>query len=124
MRETRVCWLISILMAGELFLGIGLAIAHHLFYASRSGQIFQSQDQQQWNIRISTGLPFLVKVFLASSPSLAYTRLLWYTLKSPSFEAGGIRPGWTAFAVVRAAEIEEPGASTRMRRRKTSIDSP
>ncbi|GKU09518.1 unnamed protein product [Fusarium langsethiae] len=64
-----------ILMTGSLLSGLALAIGHHLFYDYLNNRIVQSQNQQEWFLRIGTGMAFLI---------------LWRTLKSKSVTINGI----------------------------------
>ena len=75
-------WLLPGLMVGGLLLGLLLALAHHLFYQSLNGHIVGSDEQQQWNVRIGTGLSFVVKTCFTAAAGIAYTQLLWHQLKS------------------------------------------
>ncbi|CEJ81458.1 hypothetical protein VHEMI01580 [[Torrubiella] hemipterigena] len=72
---------VLILMIGSLLGGFMFAIGHHLFYLSLDGRIIHGQDDQEWNIRIGTGLAFLVKLCLATAVGVSYTQLLWSILK-------------------------------------------
>ena len=83
-------WIVPTLMASGLLLGIALTIGHHVFYASLDKQVILDNDQQQWNTRIGTGLAFLVKTLLTASAGLAYTQLLWHTLKSQPMTLQGV----------------------------------
>ncbi|KAE8452706.1 hypothetical protein EG329_013965 [Mollisiaceae sp. DMI_Dod_QoI] len=77
-------------MAGGILLATILAVAHHLFYRSLDGKIVGSSDQQQWFLRIGTGLAFLIKTLLSASAALGYTQLLWHTLRSRPVSLGGV----------------------------------
>ncbi|KAH6990545.1 hypothetical protein BKA56DRAFT_210142 [Ilyonectria sp. MPI-CAGE-AT-0026] len=83
-------WVTPTLMIGSLLFGILLAVGHHLFYNSINGQIVSSSDQQVWNLRVGTGMAFLVKASLTAAASLAYTQLLWHTLRSQEISLNGI----------------------------------
>ncbi|KAK7419752.1 hypothetical protein QQX98_003124 [Neonectria punicea] len=83
-------WVTPTLMVSSVIVGILLAIGHHLFYASLDGQIVTSSGQQVWNLRIGTGLAFLVKASLTAAAGLAYTQLLWHTLRSQEISLNGI----------------------------------
>ncbi|KAF7549449.1 hypothetical protein G7Z17_g6372 [Cylindrodendrum hubeiense] len=83
-------WATPSLMIGSVFLGLLLAVGHHLFYSSKNGQIVTSSDQQVWNLRVGTGLAFLVKASLTAAASMAYTQLLWHTLRSQEISLNGI----------------------------------
>jgi hypothetical protein len=51
-----VRFLLPSLMFGGILLGTLVAVAHHLFYQSLNGRIVHSDNQQQWFLRIGTGL--------------------------------------------------------------------
>ncbi|KAF4440706.1 hypothetical protein FACUT_3244 [Fusarium acutatum] len=46
----------TVLMTGSLFLGLILAIGHHLYYHYLDGRIIKSQNQQEWFLRVGTAL--------------------------------------------------------------------
>ncbi|KAH0597835.1 hypothetical protein MHUMG1_04207 [Metarhizium humberi] len=87
---SRPHWLVPSLMIGSLICGIAFALGHHFFYASLDSRIVQSSTQQEWNIRIGTGMAFLVKAFLTAAVGFAYTQLLWTTLASRNSTLEGI----------------------------------
>ncbi|KAK2599998.1 hypothetical protein QQS21_005300 [Conoideocrella luteorostrata] len=89
-QQAHVHWLVPFLMIGGLVCGIALSLGHHFLYNSWDGQIVQSKDQQEWVLRIGTGLAFLIKVFLTSAAGFAYTQFLWHTLKSREVSIEGI----------------------------------
>ncbi|KAI1743397.1 hypothetical protein F4680DRAFT_374515 [Xylaria scruposa] len=89
-RGGRIYYVTPSLMTGGLLLGALSAVAHHLFYNSPHYSVVASQSHQQWSIRIGTVLAFLVRTCLVASAGLAYTQLLWYTLRSRSVTLGGI----------------------------------
>ncbi|KAI6263723.1 hypothetical protein MCOR27_002085 [Pyricularia oryzae] len=66
-------------------IGVGSAVGHHLYYRSLNGREVSSEQEQQWAIRIGTGLAFSAKVALVSSIVLAYTQRLWVTVKKRSW---------------------------------------
>jgi hypothetical protein len=66
-----VCWLI----------GVGLAIGHHFYYYSLNGTIVPGQSQQEWSLRIGTGLAFLTKTFLTTAVGIACVQNLWWILR-------------------------------------------
>ncbi|CEI63337.1 hypothetical protein FVEN_g132 [Fusarium venenatum] len=79
-----------ILMTGSLLSGIALAIGHHLFYEHLNDRIVQSQNQQEWFLRIGTGIAFLVGALLSAAIGIAYIQILWRTLRSKSVTINGI----------------------------------
>jgi hypothetical protein len=78
----RLRFLVPSLMCGGILLGILVAVAHHLFYQSLDTKIVHSENQQQWFLRIGTALAILTKTLLTTSAALAYTQVLWHTLRS------------------------------------------
>jgi hypothetical protein len=79
-----------ILMTGSLLSGVAIAIGHHLFYDYLNNRIVQSQNQQEWFLRIGTGMAFLVRTLLSASIGIAYVQILWRTLRSKSVTIHGI----------------------------------
>ena len=79
-----------ILMTGSLLSGLALAIGHHFFYDFLNDRIVESQNQQEWFLRIGTGMAFLVRALLSAAVGIAYTQILWRTLKSKSITIEGI----------------------------------
>ncbi|CAG7558758.1 unnamed protein product [Fusarium equiseti] len=79
-----------ILMTGSLLLGLALAIGHHFFYDYLNNRIVESQNQQEWFLRIGTGMAFLVRALLSAAVGIAYTQILWRTLRSKSITIEGI----------------------------------
>ncbi|OBS23159.1 hypothetical protein FPOA_03715 [Fusarium poae] len=88
------------LMTGSLLLGLVLALGHHFYYDHLDGRIVQSQNQQQWFLRLGTGLAFLVRAFLSAAVGIAYTQILWRTLRSKPVTVGGVN---SLFGVVHNA---------------------
>ncbi|UZP36867.1 hypothetical protein NXS19_004683 [Fusarium pseudograminearum] len=78
------------LMVGSFLLGLSFALAHHFHYLYLDEIIVQSQSQQQWHLRAGTGLAFLVRAFLSAAIGIAYTQILWRTLRSKSITIGGV----------------------------------
>lgn len=77
-------------MIGGLLLATLTAIAHHCFYSTIDQHVVQDLQEQEWFNRIGTGLAFSVKTLLAASAGLAYTQLLWCTLKTKPFTLRGL----------------------------------
>ncbi|KAL4902655.1 hypothetical protein BDW74DRAFT_158265 [Aspergillus multicolor] len=67
-----VCWII----------GLGLALGHHFYYFSLNGTIVPGQTQQEWSLRVGTGLAFLTKTFLTTGVGIACVQNLWWILRS------------------------------------------
>lgn len=87
----------SLWMSSGLLLATLTALAHHVFYSKVNQRIVQDLNEQEWFSRIGTGLAFSVKTLLTASAGLAYTQLLWYTLRRNSFTLKGLD---ALFAVV------------------------
>jgi hypothetical protein len=87
-------------MACSLFLGLLLALGHHFYYNYLNGRIVESQSQQQWFLRAGTGLAFLVRAFLSAAVGIAYTQILWRTLRSRSITIQGVN---SLFGIVHNA---------------------
>ncbi|KAK1256362.1 hypothetical protein MKX07_008621 [Trichoderma sp. CBMAI-0711] len=83
-------WAVPCLMVSGLVCGVAFAIGHHFFYASLDSRIVQSNAEQEWNIRIGTGMAFLVKTCLTAAAGFAYTQLLWTTLRSRHATLAGV----------------------------------
>ncbi|KAL4925510.1 uncharacterized protein BDV17DRAFT_183888 [Aspergillus undulatus] len=66
-----VCWII----------GLGLAIGHHFYYFSLDGTIVPGQSQQEWSLRVGTGMAFLTKTFLTTAVGIALVQNLWWILR-------------------------------------------
>ncbi|KAF5572748.1 hypothetical protein FPANT_12852 [Fusarium pseudoanthophilum] len=82
--------LTPVLMTGSLFLGLVLAIGHHLYYHYLDGRIIKSQNQQEWFLRVGTGIAFLTRALLSAAVGFAYTQILWRTLRSKSVTIEGV----------------------------------
>lgn len=70
--------------------GIAFAVGHHIFYHSLDGTLVTSTSQQEWTIRIGTGLAFLVKAALAASVGVAFTQYLWTIARTEAMAVGSI----------------------------------
>jgi len=90
MVATEVHWLKPTLMIGWLVMGIAVALGHHFFYSWLDGRVVQSKEEQEWYGRIGTGLAFLTKTLLTAASGIAYTQLLWRTLRSKPVSIGGV----------------------------------
>ncbi|KAM0254882.1 hypothetical protein ACHAQJ_006319 [Trichoderma viride] len=77
-------------MVGNTICGILMAVGHHLFYMSLDKQTVGNQNQQEWNVRIGTGMAFCVKMFLTAAAGFAYAQVLWKTLKAREVKLEGI----------------------------------
>lgn len=72
-----VNWRSPTLMLCLFLAGIGFSMGHHAYYQSFDGAVVNSESQQQWAIRIGTGLAFLTKSALAAAVGVAFVQYLW-----------------------------------------------
>jgi hypothetical protein len=86
--QRKIYWLAPTTMITSFLGGFLLALGHHLFYASRAGDIVPTGSysflgttlqKQQFNTSVGTALAFLVKTFLSVAISVAYIQLFWLT---------------------------------------------
>ncbi|KAF4950753.1 hypothetical protein FSARC_13097 [Fusarium sarcochroum] len=82
--------LTPVLMTGSLLLALLLAIGHHFYYQYLDGNIVESQSQQEWFLRVGTGMAFLARALLSAAVGFAYTQILWRTLRSKSVSIQGV----------------------------------
>lgn len=76
-----IYWRSPALMAAFYLAGIAFSMGHHGYYSSLNNTIAGTQSQQQWSIRIGTGLAFLTKTCLAAVISIAFVQFLWVYAK-------------------------------------------
>lgn len=85
-RSSGPSWRAPTTMLIALFLGLGLALAHHFMGVSLNGKpIARVGIAQAWIFRFGTALAFLVKLALATSVGAAYTQHQWQRLREQSF---------------------------------------
>lgn len=82
--------LVPALLTGSLVLGTAAALGHHFYYSFLDAKVVESQTQQEWYIRIGTGLAFLARALLSASVGFTYTQLLWRTLRTRPVTVGGV----------------------------------
>ena len=85
-----VHWRAPMLMVLLFIAGIAFAVGHHIFYHSLDGTLVTSTSQQEWTIRIGTGLAFLVKAALAAAVGVAFTQYLWTVARTEAMAVGSI----------------------------------
>ena len=90
MKPSSIDWRVPTLMTVSLLLGVLLAIGHHLFYNSLHGTFVESDNQQIWNLRIGTGLAFLIKVCLTTAVSIACVQHFWLLLRQRALPLSSI----------------------------------
>lgn len=83
-------WKALILMPSFWLIGVALALGHHFYYNSKANIVAPSEDQQQWTIRIGSGLAQLTAAALAAATGLAFTQYLWVTVRRKSMSLGSI----------------------------------
>ncbi|KAF5005917.1 hypothetical protein FDECE_7675 [Fusarium decemcellulare] len=72
--ELPIHWFQPALMVCLWLLGIIFLVSHHSYYAGLDGVVAKDQD---WVIRVGTGLAFLVKTCFASSLIIAIKQFVW-----------------------------------------------
>lgn len=77
------------LMATFLLLGTGCAIVHHLYYGSLDRLSIDAVNQE-WAVRIGTGLAFLIRAFLVASAAMGFQHYSWLILRKASLSIGTI----------------------------------
>lgn len=82
--------LVPTLLTGSLVLGTAAAVGHHFYYSFLDAKIVTSQTQQEWYLRIGTGLAFLARALLSASVGFTYTQLLWRTLRARPISVNGV----------------------------------
>ncbi|KAK6353856.1 hypothetical protein TWF730_008278 [Orbilia blumenaviensis] len=75
--------LIAVLsMFGSFVAGVAVAAGHHFFYLSHEGQLVGTSTDQEWVLRISTGLTFLVRFLYSFSLGIVLVQLFWGRFQS------------------------------------------
>jgi hypothetical protein len=70
-------WKAPALMLLGILAGVGFGGGHHAYYQSFNNTIVQSTSQQQWAVRIGTGLAFLTKTAFTVVVGIAFSQYLW-----------------------------------------------
>ena len=68
-------------MLGYLLAGVVFGLGHHEYYGFLDGLVVKSNSQQQWAVRIGTGLAFLTKIMFTAAIGIAFTQYLWFTAR-------------------------------------------
>ncbi|EPS42886.1 hypothetical protein H072_3101 [Dactylellina haptotyla CBS 200.50] len=76
----KIHWVQPALLLGGLLVGIGAAVGHHYFYLSHDGKPIGSRRDQEWVLRIGTGLAFLVRASFSISLCTALVQNFWNQL--------------------------------------------
>lgn len=74
-------WYTPASIATLLFLAVGGAIGHHLYYSSLDEQLAGTASEQQWVTRIGTALAFLIKAALATAVMISRQQRVWVSLR-------------------------------------------
>lgn len=74
-------WKAPALMLLGILAGVGFGVGHHAYYQSYNNTIVQSTSQQQWAIRIGTGLAFLTKTAFTVVVGIAFSQYLWVVVR-------------------------------------------
>ncbi|KAL6233451.1 hypothetical protein BDW75DRAFT_231960 [Aspergillus navahoensis] len=80
-KKNGIHWRMPAAMAVCWIIGLGLALGHHFYYFSLDGTIVPGQTQQEWSLRVGTGLAFLTKTFLTTSVGIACVQNFWWILR-------------------------------------------
>jgi hypothetical protein len=72
-----------------MLLGVAFAMAHHFYYNSLDGKPVV-ETEQEWAVRIGTGLAFLTKACLIASAAISYQQHYWRVLRSRPISIKGI----------------------------------
>jgi len=78
-----------------LALGTGLGVGHHEYYKSFDGSVVESIDQQQWALRIGTGLAFLIKTAFTAVIGIAFSQYLWVIARRKALTLGDLDAAFT-----------------------------
>lgn len=85
-----IYWYTPVTMAFLFILGVGSAVAHHVYYSKLHGTAAGDAYKQQWVIQIGTGLAFLSRAALVSVLGISRTQWLWVTLRKRFMTLAGI----------------------------------
>lgn len=75
-------WSAPVLMAALFVAGVSFGSGHHVFYRSLNNTVVSSPEQQQWAIRIGTGLTFLAKASFSAAVGIAFMQYIWIQFSS------------------------------------------
>ncbi|KAF7506023.1 hypothetical protein GJ744_012370 [Endocarpon pusillum] len=70
-------WNAPTMMLLGVLVGVGFGLGHHLYYQSFADAFVQSTSEQQWTVRIGTGLAFLTKTAFTAVIGIAFSQYLW-----------------------------------------------
>lgn len=83
-------WKAPASMLGYLVLGIGFALAHHLYWSSLAGTLVSSDTDQEWSARYGIAAAFLAQSALTLAVGAAYTQRIWVTVKRKFMTLSGL----------------------------------
>ncbi|PVI04636.1 hypothetical protein DM02DRAFT_690836 [Periconia macrospinosa] len=70
-------WKAPSMMLLSMLVGVGFGLGHHKYYESFDNQPVRSNDQQQWAVRVGTGLAFLTKTAFTAAVGITFSQYLW-----------------------------------------------
>lgn len=77
-------WVQPTIITTGLALGVGLAIAHHIYYHTLDGTIVADRFQQTWAIRYGSILAIATRVSFSACLGTSIVQLFWWTFQKPS----------------------------------------
>ena len=107
-------WKAPAIMVFCLLIGVGFSLGHHEYYKSFNSNLVKSDSQQQWAVRIGTGLAFLTKTAFTAVIGVAFSQYLWViarrkplTLRSldAAFTLTSSPTSFFEFSVLRSAKL-------------------
>ncbi|KAK0103699.1 hypothetical protein ONS95_005707 [Cadophora gregata] len=81
-KRKSIYWRSPASMVACFFLGVFVALGHHLYYTSLKGDLVGDEDEQQRKLRYGTTFAFVTQVSLVGSVGFAYSQWLWKTLRA------------------------------------------
>ncbi|KAH6713525.1 hypothetical protein BKA61DRAFT_43274 [Leptodontidium sp. MPI-SDFR-AT-0119] len=80
--KKKIYWRSPASMIACFFIGIFVALGHHLYYTSLKADLVGNEDEQQRKLRYGTTFAFVTQVSLVGSVGFAYSQWLWKTLRT------------------------------------------
>ncbi|CAG9947805.1 unnamed protein product [Clonostachys rosea f. rosea IK726] len=77
-----IAWATPALSIACILASLGIMLGHHFYYKSLESTTVMSTSQQQWAIRIGTGLATLNKIVLLTLLGMVATQRIWMTARS------------------------------------------
>lgn len=107
-------WKAPSMMLLFILVGVGFGLGHHKYYDSFNDQPVLSNDQQQWAIRIGTGLAFLTKTAFTAAVGITFSQYLWVIARKRALRLRSLDAAFTLisnpvsffdFGVLRSAKV-------------------